>query len=411
MSWFVPDSEWEVTPTYEAQRAVDNVAHLRVLSLVVVGVGLWTVALDVSFHAVGGFQLRGTPVFWALYAVALLFNACTLGLTFELQRRAQAGTMRIRNVERIVKAYIYLVLFLGASISLADQTHHGHLRIYAPVLLMTSAFLLTDARQLAVPAILTAASLLVGFSFRMPPGPERTRVFQEVVAYVPIAFVVSRIMHYSYYTAWRSNFRLKQQVCENQRLNERLKEANHRLEVLARTDEVTGLANRRGLNKHLDELLGSSGGSLKLSMIMIDIDYFKEYNDLYGHKRGDEALATVARVLARRAAELSSGFVSRWGGEEFVFVAAGMDKEQTLNMCKRIKEDIRNAAIQHQGSAVSDYVTLSQGACCMDVRSREDIELCMRRADRALYMIKASGRNGYAHYDGGMAIDGAMYTE
>jgi len=99
----------------------------------------------------------------------------------------------------------------------------------------------------------------------------------------------------------RKKVGLQHQITENERLNEQLQDANRRLEALAIADEVTGIANRRGLNMHVDRLLDSSEGTLQLSLIMIDIDYFKEYNDLYGHEQGDSVLAAVATVLEKIA--------------------------------------------------------------------------------------------------------------
>jgi len=136
---------------------------------------------------------------------------------------------------------------------------------------------------------------------------------------------------------------------------------------------------------------------------MIDIDFFKAYNDRYGHEQGDHVLAAVAKALERIAAD-SSGFVARWGGEEFAYVATGMDREKTLGVCRRIQDEVGDVAIRHEGSKASEHVTVSQGACLMDVQNREDFATCLRRADRALYQTKTSGRDGYTLYDDGIGM-------
>lgn len=480
MSVLVPKPDPDVQQTFEAQRAWDNVARLRIVSAIVVGVVLWFAAVNLTFIFAGSRDFTGFPHYTVLYVSFFGLNVYTLVRTFQLQRQAQSESRtrlerlgdsqrpaesqsgaptqgpaesqsrarsqheaesqdparpqreaesqdparlqrpaqsqsraksprraidvarRDRYLERLVTVYLYLMLLLGASISLADLTEYGHAMVYALTLLLTSAFLLTDAKQLAFPLVLSATLLIVGLFLRLPAGEERMHILQELFAYVPIAFVISRIVYSAHFNAWHSNVRLQREIGENERLNKELREANRRLETLARTDEVTGIANRRGLNMHLEKLLAASDGAVQLSLIMIDIDFFKEYNDIYGHRQGDMVLTAVANMLADLAAE-SSGFVSRWGGEEFLYVDVGLEEEKLLDVCRRIRDEIRAASIRHEGSPVSDYITLSQGACSQDVRSREDIDACLRRADRALYRAKSAGRNGYFYCDGSLA--------
>lgn len=403
MNLFMPKLDPNAKQAFKAQRALDNVVRLRLVSAMIVGVVLWFAAVNFTFIMAGSRELTNVPQYTVLYVSFFGLNVYTLVRTFRLQRRATDTVHRSRYLERVVSGYTYLTLLLGASISLADQSLYGHAMVYTLTLLLT-AFLLTDVRQLAIPLILSACLLLIGLLVRLPPGPERMHILQELVAYVPIAFVISRIVHSASFSAWHSSVRLQQQIRENERLNDELQDANRRLKTLARTDEVTGIANRRGLNMHLDKLLATSDGALQLSLIMIDIDSFKEYNDLYGHNQGDHVLAAVAKVLAQLAAELS-GFVSRWGGEEFLYVGVGMDKEEVLGVCQQIQEGVRAIAIRHEGSVVSNCITVSQGACSMEVRNRDGIATCLRHADRALYTIKAAGRNGYTHCDG-IAVQG-----
>lgn len=397
MSLFVPKLEPETEQAFKAQRALDNVIRLRLVSAIIVAVVFWFSVVNMTFIIAGIREIAGTTEYTLLYVSFLGLNVYTLVRTFKFQSQATDSIPYRRYLERVVSGYVYLMLILSALISWADQAHYGHTMVYVLTLLLTSAFLLTDAKQLLVPLILSAILMVIGLYTYWSPGPELMHILQELFAYVPIAFVISRIMHTSYVEAWHSKHRLQQQFRENERLNAELKDANSLLEIQAITDDVTSIANRRGLNKHLDQLLAESDGSLQLSMIMIDIDFFKEFNDLYGHDRGDEVLASVAKVLADIAEELH-GFVSRWGGEEFVYVATGLNKEETLGICQRIHDEVGAATIRHERSAVSKYLTVSQGACSGMAQNRKDIALCLQQADRALYRIKTSTRNGYAHY-------------
>lgn len=289
-------------------------------------------------------------------------------------------------------------MVLGAFISLADQSVYGHVMVYTMTLLLSSTFLLTDAKHMLLPMFVSLALLVVGLPMRIEPSKQLHHVLQELFAYAPIAFVVSRLLHSSYRDAFFSNLQLQQQIVANEELNERLQKANHRLESLALLDDVTEIANRRGLNEHLERLLAASPHGVRVAVIMIDIDCFKEYNDLYGHDQGDQVLSRVARVLARIAKE-HTGFVARWGGEEFIYVAEGKDRDETIALCKLIHDAVLSERIYHGNSLASEYLTVSQGACSQHVQSRSDIQECIRMADRALYWIKDSGRNGYAYCD------------
>jgi diguanylate cyclase (GGDEF)-like protein len=162
---------------------------------------------------------------------------------------------------------------------------------------------------------------------------------------------------------------------------------------LSDTDGLTGIANRRKLEEHLaQEWRRLQREKKPLTLMMCDIDYFKHYNDLYGHQAGDDCLKTVAAVLAdysRRSGDLAA----RYGGEEFTLVLPAIDQEGAAKLAEMIRHDVEALQIKHEGSPISSYVTLSIGVACQVPTTESATEKLVAAADEALYQAKDSGRN------------------
>ena len=187
-----------------------------------------------------------------------------------------------------------------------------------------------------------------------------------------------------------ANARLEDKV--RQRTAE-LQEANRRLSTLSTTDSLTGLANRRKFDEVWQtEWQRSVRQGMPLAVIMLDVDFFKRYNDHCGHQAGDACLQQVAHILAagvQRAGEL----VARYGGEEFVLVLPGARLGDAQASAERIRAAVQAAAIAHPASPLGPCVTVSVGFAADMPRLGEDPERLLRAADAALYQAKAQGRN------------------
>jgi len=183
---------------------------------------------------------------------------------------------------------------------------------------------------------------------------------------------------------------LEQHVAERTRA---LEAANTQLAHLSRTDKLTGLANRRHLDLVLETefaRLGRSGAPL--SLIMIDIDYFKQFNDTYGHVMGDECLRTVGHLLARMA-NRTPDLAARFGGEEFLIVLPETDAAGALTLAERLRQSIADLAIAHTSSPVARYVTVSIGVLTVHPAAIEGVHSAVSQVDRHLYAAKQQGRN------------------
>ncbi|MBP2633045.1 MAG: diguanylate cyclase response regulator [Firmicutes bacterium] len=172
-----------------------------------------------------------------------------------------------------------------------------------------------------------------------------------------------------------------------------LKKYNDLLEKLSYIDELTGLFNRR----YLDEVLKKEWrcalrtGEI-LSVLLIDIDFFKDYNDCYGHLAGDVCLQKVATVL-KNSVIRSSDIVTRYGGEEFIIILPATSQNGAINVAKRLQAQLALLQIVHQGSDVSEYVTLSVGSASAIAKDFINEKGILEMADFALYQAKNQGRN------------------
>jgi diguanylate cyclase (GGDEF)-like protein len=174
-----------------------------------------------------------------------------------------------------------------------------------------------------------------------------------------------------------------------------LERSNQQLELLSATDGLTGLANRRQFDQHLySEWQRSMRSRQPISLLLLDIDHFKRYNDRYGHLAGDACLRQVAGILydcAQRTGEL----VARYGGEEFALLLPGADGDVAMTVAQRCMDEVAKARIAHADSPVADHLTVSIGVATV-VASQDLVpESLVRCADEALYRVKSSGR---AHY-------------
>lgn len=164
------------------------------------------------------------------------------------------------------------------------------------------------------------------------------------------------------------------------------------LEDEAHLDELTQLYNRRYFNKLLSKEMASHKVD-RLGFLMLDVDYFKEYNDTYGHAKGDEVLQTVAQILQQHTSEHI--LACRFGGDEFVCLCVNQGLDAIQALAAGIQRDLDRAAVPHGASECAQVVTVSMGAASEQRDHIQQIEAVLQTADEALYQSKLRGRNTY----------------
>ncbi|MFQ3574164.1 MAG: diguanylate cyclase [Thermodesulfovibrionales bacterium] len=178
-----------------------------------------------------------------------------------------------------------------------------------------------------------------------------------------------------------------------------LEHSNNVLNMISSQDGLTGIANRRYFDTYLsNEWKRAMRNASTVSLIMIDIDFFKAYNDMYGHLKGDECLKAVAQEI-QKTLKRGSDVVARYGGEEFAVVLPGTDIKGAMMIAKLIWENVMALNIKHEASKVINYVTISLGVASEIPTLGSSQDDLIRKADMALYKAKNAGRNRIEKWD------------
>jgi len=209
-------------------------------------------------------------------------------------------------------------------------------------------------------------------------------LFWTFVTISPIKNERGEITHYSC---------VQENITERKRAQEALEESNRKLEALSITDGLTGIANRRRFDEVLaQEHARHARSGAELSLIMFDIDFFKLFNDSYGHVMGDECLRQVAGV-AEECMARPADLAARYGGEEFTCILPDTDSYGAVVIAERICRGILALAIPHKGSNVAEFVTASFGVVTARCSTDEPAVDMVTTVDELLYRAKSSGRN------------------
>jgi diguanylate cyclase (GGDEF)-like protein len=177
------------------------------------------------------------------------------------------------------------------------------------------------------------------------------------------------------------------------KVESKLREVNAELQQLTMTDLLTGIANRLCFEtKFQDEWNTLRRSKEALSIVMVDIDYFKAFNDHYGHQAGDHSLKTVAQTLAK-CLKRPNNLAARYGGEEFILILPNNDLESVQLLAANIQNQIASCHIENRNSKVSKLLTISLGISSLIPSGESSIETLIAQADSALYKAKHHGRN------------------
>lgn len=197
-------------------------------------------------------------------------------------------------------------------------------------------------------------------------------------------------------------YEIKRRKALERNLNDmarQLEHTNNMLQLISSQDGLTGIANRRYFDHFLsNEWRRAMRNGSTVSLLMIDIDFFKAYNDIYGHLQGDECLKKIALEI-QKTLKRSGDIAARYGGEEFAVVLPGTDLKGALLIAKLINENVIALDIKHKGSTIMDCVTISIGVASEIPNKEESYEDLIKKADLALYKAKNKGRNKIVCWD------------
>lgn len=186
---------------------------------------------------------------------------------------------------------------------------------------------------------------------------------------------------------------LQQEITERQRVEAALLAANQQLQLFVFLDGLTGVANRRKFDEYLNlEWQRLALKKLPLSLLLCDVDFFKNYNDTYGHLTGDDCLKQIAKTL-KLSVKRPSDLLARYGGEEFAVILSNTNEKGAIYLAEDIRQKVYNLKIPHAQSKVDNFVTLSIGVATIFPNMQIAPNTLIEIGDKALYTAKAQGRN------------------
>lgn len=286
---------------------------------------------------------------------------------------------------RICKAFAVMLSLWTVSISYLDSLGGGSIVVYCSILPMMGAFLVISPQFMSVLFLVTCV-LTDCLVLNTPFGQEN---LFSILINSSFICLLSMIFAHRVYRTQLSGVYDKLLI---DRKNEQLEKANRELDMLSMTDALTGLGNRRYLEESVQPLLEKYGVYMgALSVMFLDIDSFKQYNDRYGHAQGDLCLQTVASILHAFAKDQDFRAV-RYGGEEFVLVITGLSQDELLQRAEQLRQNVAATSIPEPLGGAAP-VTISVGLAFH--ASWEDglLDRAIQEADQAMYQAKQAGKN------------------
>lgn len=291
-------------------------------------------------------------------------------------------------------SYVVFILLWCAGISLLDQLSFG-----GQVIVYSIALISVAATSFYEPATLLFIYLAIHIIFLalMAYVQKSSEIlfgnYVNSTSFLIVSWIISSIRYKGQVEAFNNRRIIQEKSEELERVNRELEEANQKLEKLSQTDSLTGIYNRLMFDRTMKiEWDRCKRHFISLSLIMIDIDYFKAYNDNYGHQAGDDCLRKIAAVLSS-CARRSSDIVTRYGGEEFAIILPHMEKENAIELAEKMRSRVEELNLPHEYSSVSDHVTISLGVYTVVPSDSISIEAFIGAADKALYKAKRENRN------------------
>ncbi len=336
----------------------------------------------------GIFSAETEMGYFLLYAGMLAVTVAFIGLDILWEVKKFKRYTFYRNLGFV---YVMLTAIWACGITLFDRFRGDGLTVYTYMLLMIAALAVLEPWQ----SILTFSSAFVVFSAGLPyfpaPAGEENIFYQRMNGFFIALISVAVSVYFNWYRA--RNYK-NQKIIDEQ--NKELSMANERLNREIIVDSLTGLYNRRYLAEIVHLRFHDSIDKMEkkpLACLMLDIDYFKQYNDTYGHQQGDECLVKISKIM-KRCLPADTAKIVRYGGEEFVIFIFGCTDEQALAYAENLREAVEKSHFERQDTA-QEFLTVSIGVYTGIPDSADNSEMrgFICKADEALYEAKRAGRN------------------
>lgn len=342
-----------------------------------------------------------------MYTLMIIVSILFWAVLSYLEKRIDDDPRQIKMLDLIATGFIVFGMVWGAIISLMDQALYGNIIAFLANLFITTFMFYLKPTKIFFTQLFAIVVLFIGLPYYQPSRNilighyANSSIFLIFLWFLARSnykgfiqnFLNQKIIEEKSIELTRINERLLNEIYTSERVQSELETANQQLRIISTLDALTGIPNRRRLDEVLLELWSISvEKQLPFTIMMIDIDFFKLYNDTNGHLAGDRCLKEVAGVLNSCRRE-SFDFVARFGGEEFLIVAVGLNRQESFVLAERIRSEVEALGIEHQSSSVSPRITVSIGISNLLPHKEDKPDIILEKADQALYKAKANGRN------------------
>ena len=359
--------------------------------------------LSSMYQSQGGFVFNPYIV---LYSVLLIMSAFMLIYIHLFEKRTSYTEVQYKRFKVGLLGFVNFFLVWGSVVTLIDQKEYGHVMAFAVNFMCVSILFHASNKTILILYILPISVLLIGLPFFQPSDAILMGHYINLSVFLFFCWLASRMLYNSQSTNFynkllltETNSNLAIKIEENVKINQQLAKVNEQLKKMTIIDELTNIPNRRGFQQYIQESLTYRNGKPKLSIIMIDIDAFKLFNDNYGHLEGDKVIKSVAQMIQNNGIDSSLSISSRFGGEEFVIAVFDKDESEINKLAEDIRAAIFAAKIPHEYSPVTNHVTISVGLAIDFVKNENDIPQLLEHADHALYESKSKGRNRVERFE------------
>ncbi|WP_019026371.1 sensor domain-containing diguanylate cyclase [Colwellia piezophila] len=347
-------------------------------------------ALLITLYSIGGYTTLSTNStvvnvlsIWLSGALAD-FHGYFVIVPFLLSWSSKKGALFINR-----KKWLYLSLF-SFIVLMVSAVYYVTSTIY--LLLVLGVLIALYLNMRIATAFVLATSLCFTFATAQRVGPfnldTNWHSFVSLLIFVFSLGLSVYVIATKRYELKSAHAKLEEKV---KKRTFKLNQANKKLTNMSRTDGLTGIANRRHFDYFLEnEWARAIRNHSPISLLIIDIDYFKQYNDIYGHVKGDECLKLITST-AQRLVHRPSDLIARYGGEEFAVILP--ETTETESLAQHIRTEICSLKIPHEGSDIYDYVSVSIGCCTIFPKKGTLAKHLIELTDKALYNAKDAGRN------------------
>lgn len=370
---------------FEQHRLNTNVDRMYILAIYIIAVQLILNVINIIKPA----DSKGSDI---MVYVTLSMATLALGVVFWiLLGQVRRGRIKSNIVKRIlVNGLLYSYLIIQLIFCTLNIISTGGINSYIIAILIVGMFpILRPVSSILTILASFAYTLLAMYLTRDISDTWSsiliTDIWTNLIIITGLVVCISVFIYDIYVSNYMHSVRLEQSNAE-------LVRANNRLALMANTDEMTGVSNRHALSQDFGQVWQASAlKNTKLAVAIVDIDFFKSYNDKYGHLEGDKCLQKVARSL-RKSFRRRSDIVYRYGGEEFLIVYDA-SSDDAFDLIEAARKNVEQLKIPHGDTSISPYVTISAGVCVVAPSVHVTTDEALKIADDALYESKNNGRN------------------